>query len=1079
MEQRRSRNFRKYSLQQAVRNAETFIDFDFERRSVNKYSVTSGGSCKDEKVKKLFLKSGQSRSITTTSERDKEEQLGFWNVQRSVRKSKTHDCVVSMAQDSESTQWEKSQDNKIMTSLEKDKDKFINTIDFSEIAMSSGPFVMNRLRERRAKCQTNHSILELPSPSSQSLPSITKCITNRRLSLRKPKRGFRGLFTMRRNRQEKVTSVGTKAHKLDSKFFSGRVTLRPNKGIYKSSKILTHAGDSLAQYFTDSDPPSDSSHECSSTLCEDVASLKSFDSLTGCGEIFADEENTDQLETGHNFKHVTERCEDKQAPSNGSFQGGGEQLASPGQTDGLELNGFWKNINNSEAAPEVDHETTISEEGTNSVALKAVDEQLVLSPLEFQKITEKEEVEEAEKNLDASMDLGTPQSDHQESTSTSDEGYYDSFSPGQEEDESKGSQSPCVSRQFPRDSYSGDALYELFYDPEEPRMSPILDEEMSTLQIQPQTPLSMYSFYVGAEENMAPSPTVDANCHEFFQGSWKGKECLLKLCDTELSLAMGLVNWLRQKTETNMFGFNVQNNTESHDPSRTDIISSTNMSASHSVSCADTEGVLEDNSASNSAKATSVRQNGKNEHRRNLHNQNATSPFVKSTNDDVSLSTHLMSGHDDPGFLQSKHNSTSKVLPVTLLKKQPLLTPYQHRDLKSTPASTGETTATSKSIIIMEISKTSLCPNCRKSVESNLAEVMLCPSCFALVGTHNTCGVLCNLSKGDFHSGLKKDHQSNSNNSRPQEADIYVAQLLEDCVNHVASLKLNNSEAGKSCNEAAMADCPLFLALQVDQQGKNARVTGTRFAGNNEYYNHKVKETNEGLNNCEQHISKKTKDEVSLLGPELIGMESSPKITNITPSITGNHQSRPLNRKAKEKPVSRRSSQCNRTMVSENEDAWSLCLDTNNHSEELQHESIPRGTAGVTCPKRNGYNTSLSENAYSPSQLSNLPLSKSVCSGLQSYYHQVDNAKGCKKSLSHQGGLCYTSFPSSPPLPSASSEKLFVLQATCGFIPSQEHCNHKERGKHPENGNISVSNDHLLEMIVVLKAAVFLNLSKL
>ncbi|XP_072330809.1 uncharacterized protein amer3 [Scyliorhinus torazame] len=1062
MEPRRSRHFRKYSLQQAVRNAETFIDIDFERRSVSKCPVTSGGSCKDEKMKKLFLRSGQARSVTSTSDRDKEEeQIGFWNVQRSVRKSKTHDCVVSMAEDSESSQLEKPQDGKIMTSLEKNKDRIINAINFSETAMSSGPYVLNRLRERRAKCQSNHSILEPPSPSSQSLPSITKCITSRRLALRKPKRGFRGLFTMRRNRQEKVTSLGSKAHKPDSKFFSGRVTLRPNKGIYKSSKILTHAGDSLAQYFTDSDPPSDSSHECSSTLCEDVASLKSFDSLTGCGEIFADEESTDQLETGHSFKHAAERCEDRPAPSNGSFQGGGEQLASPGQTDSLELNGFWKNINNPDAAREIAQDATRSVEGANSAALKTGDEQLVLSPSEFQKITEKEEVEEAEKNLDALMDLGTPQSDHQESTSTSDEGYYDSFSPGQEEDENKCSQSPCASRQFPRDSYSGDALYELFYDPEEPRMSPILDEEVSTSQnslAQPQTPLSMYSFYVGAEENMAPSPTVDANCHEFFQGSWKGKECLLKLCDTELSLAMGLVNWLRQKTETNVFGFNVQNNTESHDPSRTDIISSTNISTSHSVSCVDTDGVLEDSSVNNLAEATSMRQNGEDEHRNKLHGQNSTSPFVESTNDAVSLATHLMAGDDESGFLQSKHSSTGKVVPDSLLTKQVLLTPHPHRELKSTIVSTGELTATSKSMIIVEISKTSLCQNCRKSVESNLAEVMLCSSCFALVGTHKTSGVLCNFSKRVCHSGPKVNHQSNSNNPRPQETDIYVAQLLEDCVNRVASLKMNSSETGQFCNEAATEDCPLFLALHVDQQNqqdKNGRLIGTRFVGNNDYYNRRVKERNEGLNNCAQNISTKTKEEVSLPGPELIGMESSRKIMNITPSVIGNHQSQPLNKKAKEKSVSRRSSQCNDVTVSENEDAWSL--DANNYSDEPQHESIPCGTAGVTCPKRNRYNTSLSENAHSPPQPSNLPLSKSACSGLQSYYHQVENAKGCKKSISQKGGRCFASFPSSPSLPSASREKLFVLQAACGFTPPEEQCNHKKQGKHPEKGKESLN----------------------
>ncbi|XP_051874957.1 uncharacterized protein amer3 isoform X2 [Pristis pectinata] len=1044
MDSRRTRNFRKYSLQQAVKNAETFIDIDFERRSVNKYSFTGGGSCIDEKVKKLFLRTGQARSVTSASAQGEkgEDQFGLWNVQRSVRKSKTHDCVVSMAQDGDYAQEDKPQENKVMTSVEKNKDRIINAINFSETAVPTGPFVMNRLCESRVKAQPKHSVIELPSPSSQSLPSITKCITNRRLSLRKPKRGFRGLFTIRRNRQEKVP-LRSKDNKPDSKIFSGKVTLRPNKNISRSSKILTHAGDSLAQYFTDSDPPSDSSFECSSTLCEDVASLKSFDSLTGCGEIFADDENTDQLEAGHNFKNATEKCEDKQTPSGESFQGGGEQLASPGQTDGLELNGFWKNMSNSDTAREIVQEPTISEEPKHSLGLNAGVEQLVLSPLEFQNITEKEDVEEAEKNLDAYVELGTPQSDHQESTSTSDEGYYDSFSPGQEEDESKRSQSPCASRQFPRDSYSGDALYELFYDPEEPRMSPILDEEGSSLQnivAQPQTPLSMYSFYVGAEENMAPSPTVDINCHEFFQGSWKGKECLLKLCDTELSLAMGLVNWLRQKTETSEFGLNIQNNTEHHDQTRTDIISLTNMSAGHSVPRID--GIPKKNEVNNPAKATSMIQNGKLENRTSLYHQNTTSSCVGST-DDVQSSVNLMHRDDDPGLLESNHTSTNKVIPVTLLKRDMLLAPPPQGELSKTLATARENAATLEPMIIVKISKTILCPNCRKSVESNLPEVMLCSSCFSVVGKRSISDVLSSYDKKNHNSGPKKDQECNSNNPRQQEADHYVSQLLEDCIRRVASLKMNTGETRQFCKETTIEDCLFALALQADQHNKENKNTG--LAENYVNYNRRAKKTTEVQNNCTPDSSKKTKENVSAQSPEFTGMESSHEIVQV-PTSSATHQSMSLIRKTKEKPDLRRSSQCCSTIVL-NENALPLCLDAASQSDELQHEIISSGNTKATCPKRNGCSTSLSENAYSSSQPSCLPLSKSVCSGLQRCLHQVENSRSCRKSSSHQGSLCFTSSPSSSSPPTASRDKPLALQGICSHVSTQEHCSRKKGGK--------------------------------
>ncbi|XP_055502122.1 uncharacterized protein amer3 [Leucoraja erinacea] len=1039
MDAKRTKNFRKYSLQQAVKNAETFIDIDFERRSLNKYSFTGGGSCIDEKVKKLFLRAGQARSITSASAQgDKgDDRHGLWNVQRSVRKSKTHDCFLSMVQDGDHTQVDKPHESKMITSDEKHKDRIINAVNFSEIAVPTGPFVMNRLCESKAKAQSKHSVIDLPSPSSQSLPSITKCIANRRLSLRKPKRGFRGLFTIRRNRQEKVP-LRTKDNKADSKIFSSKVTLRPNKSISRSSKILTHAGDSLAQYFTDSDPPSDSSFECSSTLCEDVASLKSFDSLTGCGEIFADEETTDQLEAGHNLKNATEKCEDKQAPSGESFQGGGEQLASPGQTDGLELNVFWKNISNSDEVRETVQEPTINEEPKHSLGLNAEVEQLALAPLEFQNVTEKEDVEEAEKNVVAYVELGTPQSDHQESTSTSDEGYYDSFSPGHEEDESKRSQSPCVNRQFPRDSYSGDALYELFCDPEEPRMSPILDEEGSSLQnivAQPQTPLSMYSFCVGAEENMAPSPTVDINCHEFFQGSWKGKECLLKLCDTELSLAMGLVNWLRQKTEVNEFGLNIQNNTENHDQTRTDIINLTNRSAAHSVSHID--GVPKESGVSNFAKATSVIQNGKFENKMKLNDQNATSSFVISTND-VQSSINLMSRGNDSEPSENNHRSANKVIPV--LTRNVLLKSPPQGELNETLETALENTTTLEPMIIVKISKTILCPKCRKSVESNLPEVMLCSSCFSVVGKRSISDVLSTYDNKDCHSGPNKDDQYNSSKPRQQDTDHYVSQLLEDCIRNVASLKINTGETRQFGKEATIEDCLFELGLQADQQHKERKNIGR--SENNLNHNGRTQKTNEATNNCAQDSTRKTKENVSALSPGFNGLESIQKIK--IPASSDTHQPTSLIREAKEKAVLRKSMQCSNSIVLNSDDAWSLSQDA---ADELQYEIICDGNTKATCPKRKGCSSNVSESAFTSSRPSCLPLSKSVCSSLQRGSLQVENPKRCKKSFSHHGGLCFTSSPSSSSLQPTSRDEALASQGICGHISTQEDGNHKEREK--------------------------------
>ena len=97
--------------------------------------------------------------------------------------------------------------------------------------------------------------------------------------------------------------------------------------------------------------------------------------------------------------------------------------------------------------------------------------------------------------------------------STSDEGYYDSFSPGLEEDKKEAPSPGTPTAAFPRDSYSGDALYELFYDPAEGPGSPSLDDDLCVSESPSGpalgAPLSMCSFHVGAEENLAPVPGPD------------------------------------------------------------------------------------------------------------------------------------------------------------------------------------------------------------------------------------------------------------------------------------------------------------------------------------------------------------------------------------------------------------------------------------------------------------------------------------------------------------------------------------------------------------------------------------------
>ncbi|XP_053168550.1 APC membrane recruitment protein 3 isoform X2 [Hemicordylus capensis] len=374
-------------------------------------------------------------------------------------------------------------------------------------------------------------------PQMPFVPAVAKSIPRKRISLKRSKKGLRDIFHIKKNKPESLALLSEKQKRLPLPGYKSELAGRFGKYFFRAGE--TFSADCLAQDFSDGDMLSESSYEYSSALCEDVASLKSFDSLTGCGEIFADESSA-QMELEVSKEILLRQSQQKENPSMGSFQGGVEQLASPAQNEAADFAKLWDNINKSVQL----HQKTLfdrrllkipsSELGKATNETDASVTELLSSP---------------DSSKESSIDTGTPKSDNQESMSTSDEGYYDSFSPGQD-DEIRDDQSPGAPNRFPRDSYSGDALYELFYDPNETQISPVLDDDLcmseSISEKATDIPLSIYSFHVGSEENMASQPAVDIISQGFLQSTWKGKECLLKLCDTELSLTMGIINWLRK-----------------------------------------------------------------------------------------------------------------------------------------------------------------------------------------------------------------------------------------------------------------------------------------------------------------------------------------------------------------------------------------------------------------------------------------------------------------------------------------------------------------------------------------------------
>ncbi|KAK1163040.1 APC membrane recruitment protein 1-like [Acipenser oxyrinchus oxyrinchus] len=249
--------------------------------------------------------------------------------------------------------------------------------------------------------------------------------------------------------------------------------------------------------YLDNDPPSIHSSEQISSVFGDVASLKSFDSLTGCGDIIADRDDDSIAESTMSAERS--RNAGKRSSCYVTYQGGGEEMATPDEVDEDYLQGLWEN----EAAADVcftpgqqqvllddDMDLQISPDGP---ALPGPCVDAANNPNVVRAVAD---------NGHTSGDLLTPQSDQPESAPNSDEGYYDSTTPGPDEDGGD-SLSRIRKERLPRDSYSGDALYEL-YEPDDSLMSPPLADEPS-FETLPPTPDALEFLGMDVDKSLCPS----------------------------------------------------------------------------------------------------------------------------------------------------------------------------------------------------------------------------------------------------------------------------------------------------------------------------------------------------------------------------------------------------------------------------------------------------------------------------------------------------------------------------------------------------------------------------------------------
>lgn len=227
-----------------------------------------------------------------------------------------------------------------------------------------------------------------------------------------------------------------------------------------------------------SEAPAGSSDQLNLIFGE-VASLKSFDSLTGCGDIIADQE--DDSITESTVSGERSRNGGKRASCYLTYQGGGEEMASPEDLDEECLQEFWGNNTSEEIC------CTCNQDHTDMTTdLTSSHNMDLLNSNSAQQAS----------GMDTSIaDVLTPQSEHQESVPNSDEGYYDSTTPGPDEGQEKSDR--LRTDRLPRDSYSGDALYELFA-PDESLISPHYENKSKL-------PTSKQSEYVSEPEDVTDS----------------------------------------------------------------------------------------------------------------------------------------------------------------------------------------------------------------------------------------------------------------------------------------------------------------------------------------------------------------------------------------------------------------------------------------------------------------------------------------------------------------------------------------------------------------------------------------------
>ncbi|XP_062983087.1 APC membrane recruitment protein 2 isoform X1 [Elgaria multicarinata webbii] len=195
----------------------------------------------------------------------------------------------------------------------------------------------------------------------------------------------------------------------------------------------------------------------------DGQGTKEDSAITGCGDIIADPE--DDVGSGggsggggsdKSAPGVSKAGISKKPPTVVAYQGGGEEMASPEQVGDTCTPEFWDMLSQTEEKSQDTPGRKESPEASKDggCAKRVPDGSTAGKQVGLNQIPVHHNHKEDQKRREK---------EQQEAIPSGDEGYWDSTTPGPEEDNTNSIQKEVI----PRDSYSGDALYDLYADPDE------------------------------------------------------------------------------------------------------------------------------------------------------------------------------------------------------------------------------------------------------------------------------------------------------------------------------------------------------------------------------------------------------------------------------------------------------------------------------------------------------------------------------------------------------------------------------------------------------------------------------------